>query len=313
MLGVACLLCLLFSNAGCSNDPEPADAPAANTSEVLVPGSDLMTSTADADIEVFFQSYYESELAESPERQTSLGLKTAESGQWNDRSDAGTAREVQRYRDYLAELQAFDRNALSAANQLSYDLLEFELIAELSDLAWYRHFYVVDQFKGQVTNRLSLLLNQHTLDNAQDAKHYIERIRGLGAVFNDTVTRLRDRAEFGVLTPSFAYPDMLNDIGGLDKGKPIQDTGEPHILLRDLTAKLEKTTLAESEQVELLAEAAARRTNGCVISKTQQVPLNSIPPPCSAVYINPSSRCVAHLKSIEPVQFPIASWTGRHS
>ena len=35
-------------------------------------------------------------------------------------------------------------------------LLEFELIAKLSDLAWYRHSYVVDQLNGQVTNRLSL-------------------------------------------------------------------------------------------------------------------------------------------------------------
>lgn len=254
-LSVACLLCALVLNVGCSNEPEPAVAPLANTVEVVVTDSSAKSSTADADIELFFQTYFDAELAESPEDQTSLGLKTADSGQWNDRSDTGTARAAQRYRRYLTTLQSFDRNALSAANQLSYDLLEFGLIAELNDLTWYRHFYVVDQFNGQVTNRLSLLLNQHTVDNAQDAKHYIERIRGLGDVFNDTVARLRDRAEFGVLTPSFAYPDMLNDIGGLDKGTPIQETGESHILLQDLAAKLEKTPLEEAEKIEFLAEA----------------------------------------------------------
>ncbi|MEP6391334.1 MAG: DUF885 domain-containing protein [Halioglobus sp.] len=259
LLGAITLLCLFLLSAGCSNDSESVDSSVTTSADTPVagPGKATSAANADADVELFFNAYFDSELAYSPEHQTSLGLKTAESGQWDDRSDAGREREVQRYRDYLSTLQAFDRNALSAANQLSYDLLEFELQAELSDLAWYQHFYVVDQFNGQVTNRLSLLLNDHTVDNAQDANYYIERIRGLGALFNDTVARLRDRAEFGVLTPSFAYPDMLTDIGGLDKGTPIAESGEPHILMLDLAAKLEKTGLSKLEQDELLAEAGS--------------------------------------------------------
>ena len=253
LLGELSLVCLLLLGVGCSNDPKPVDAAvnAGEDSQVARPGE--ATTTDDA--ELFFKTYFESELAHSPEYQTSLGLKTAESGQWDDRSDASTLREEQRYRDYLSTLQAFDRSALSVQNQLSYDLLEFELKAELSDLVWYQHFYVVDQFNGQVTNRLSLLLNDHAVDNAEDARYYIERVQGLGALFNDMVVRLRARAEFGVLTPSFAYPDMLNDIGGLDKGTPIQESGEPHILMQDLAAKLERTSLSKSEQDELLAEA----------------------------------------------------------
>ena len=41
----------------------------------------------------------------------------------------------------------------------------------------------------------------------------------------------------------------------MDKGTPIQETGEPHILLQDLAAKLEKTPLEEAEKIEFLAEA----------------------------------------------------------
>jgi len=254
LVGVVLVLALSLTNSGCSSEPEPASEPVVITTEALAGSVDAI-STADANIEEFFEAYFESELAQNPEYQTSLGLKTETAGQWNDRSDAGTAKEIERYKQYLDELRAFDRNTLSPPNQLSFDLLEFELVAQLSDLAWYRHFYVVDQFNGQVTNRLSLLLNEHRIDNAQDAKYYIERIRGLGALFNDTVNRLRDRAEFGVLTPSFAYPDMLNDIGGLASGSPIQDTTEPHILLADFTAKLNKTALSEAEQTQLISDA----------------------------------------------------------
>lgn len=252
-LRAVCLLALLVGT-GCSRDSEPLAIAPSISSPALNAESGVSTA---ADIEAFFEGYFAAELAESPETQTSLGLKTADSGRWDDRSDAATVRKVQRYRQYLATLRDYDRNTLSAANQLSYDLLLFELTSELNNLAWYRHFYVVDQFNGQVTDRLSLLLNQHSVDNAEDARYYIERIQGLGALFMDTVARLRDRAEFGVLTPSFAYPDMLKDIGGLVAGTPIQDPGEPHLLYRDLQAKLERTTLTEAEQARLLTAAAA--------------------------------------------------------
>lgn len=36
--------------------------------------------------------------------------------------------------------------------------------------AWYRHFYLVDQFKGQVTNRLAFLQNNHKIDTLSDAR-----------------------------------------------------------------------------------------------------------------------------------------------
>jgi len=48
---------------------------------------------------------------------------------------------------------------------------------------------------------------------------------------------------------------MLNDIGGLASGSPIQDTTEPHILLADFTAKLNKTALSEAEQTQLISDA----------------------------------------------------------
>ncbi len=255
IVNLACLMPLLLFAAGCSEKTEPEVASPATTPAAPLTATAAPSATLDADIESFFEMYFDAELAQSPERQTALGLKTADSGQWNDRSDAATAREVQRLGQYLAKLQAFDRNGLSAPNQLSYDLLEFELQAKLSDLTWYRHFYVVDQFNGQVTDRLSLLLNQHTVENAEDANHYIERIQGLGALFMETVVRLRDRASFGVLTPSFAYPDMLKDISGLGVGTPIQNAGEPHLLMRDLRAKLQQTNLTDAQQAELLAEA----------------------------------------------------------
>jgi uncharacterized protein (DUF885 family) len=255
LLKLTIVLSWLVLSTACSKSQQPVAPEAVSAPDLDTATTTVIASAADAGIELFFRTYFDTELAHSPEQQTHLGLKTADSGKWDDQSDAATERKVRRYQGYLETLQTFDRDALSPGNQLNYDLLKFALESNFSKLSWHRHFYVVDQFNGQITNKLSLLLNQHGIENAEDARHYVSRIEGLGALFQDAATRLRDRSGFGVMTPAFAFPDVLKDIGGLAAGTPIQDVGEPHLLLRDLESKLEKTTLPQEQRDLLLSEA----------------------------------------------------------
>jgi uncharacterized protein (DUF885 family) len=120
-----------------------------------------------------------------------------------------------------------------------------------------RHHYVVDQFRGQVTSKVSLLLNAHSIATIKDAEDYIARITGLQGVYAEATQQLVDRAEFGVVTPAFAYEDMINDISGLGKGAPIDESAQPHALLTDFTDKIATLNLSKSDQADLLARASA--------------------------------------------------------
>ncbi len=233
--------------------------PAAQRAGVMGKTSKTATSSQseDARIATFFQATYDREVAQDPETQTFLGLDTNDQDKWYDRSDAAAALDVEESKADLLRLTAFDRDALSNDNRLSFDLLKYQLEQSIRSASFRRHAYVVDQFKGQVTNKVSLLLNAHTIDTPKDAEDYIARIAGLENVYGEMTRQLADRASFGVLTPAFAYADMISDISGLGTGAPIDASSKQHALLSDFSSKIEKLDLTAKAKAALLSQASS--------------------------------------------------------
>ncbi|MGK0375313.1 MAG: hypothetical protein ACJA2E_001790 [Arenicella sp.] len=213
--------------------------------------------TTNVEISLFFKQWFDREVAQDPEYQSALGLKTEDQDKWFDRSDAASLANIEEAKEDLLHLRSFDRALLSNANSTSYELLEYQLQETIDAAPFLRHPYVVDQFRGQVTDRLSLLLNAHSITSLKDAEDYIARIKGLGGVYKEMTTQLVDRAVFGVLTPAFAYPDMIADISGLGSGMPIDDSGEPHILLNDFTKKIKALELDKQATADFIARTSA--------------------------------------------------------
>lgn len=229
-----------------------------STNETAMTEVDVATTVIDenARISEFFQVQFDREVAQSPEWQTILGLDTADQDKWSDISDAAAQADVDEAQADLQTLQAFDRDALSADNKLSADLLQYQLQDTINQAPFRRNDYVVDQFNGQVTDKVGLLINAHNIETLKDAEDYIARIEGLEGVYSTMTTQLIDRAEFGVITPAFAYSDMLNDIGGLGKGAPIQESDEVNTLLIDFTTKVENLDVSEEQKSQLIERAS---------------------------------------------------------
>ncbi|MFK8029398.1 MAG: DUF885 family protein [Gammaproteobacteria bacterium] len=249
------VLIIVFTGLLAACQPATQRPDLAKTSETDRASASTLKSE-DARISEFFQQLYDREVAQNPEAQTSLGLDTADQDKWYDRSDANAAKNLAETRADLTALMRFDQNALSEDKRLSRGLLKYQLEQGIANSRYRRQNYIVDQFRGQVSNKVSMLLNAHKIDSVKDANDYIARIAGLEGVYGEMTKQLVDRAAFGVLTPKFAYPDMINDISKLGTGAPI-DGGKDHILLSDFTGKVEKLNLSASVQQTLITRAAA--------------------------------------------------------
>ena len=232
--------------------------PAEPEGEVVKQSAEMttLTETEDAKITAFFQELYDREVAQDPETQTYLGLDTDDQDKWFDNSDVAAAADIEESKSDLERLLAFNRDALNEDNRTSADLLKYQLEENIAAARFRRHAYVVDQFRGQVTDKVSLLLNAHNIDTVKDAEDYIARIAGLEAVYKEMTAQLVDRASFGVLTPAFAYADMISDIGGLGTGAPIDESSKQHALLTDFSNKIEKLDLDDTAKADLLARAS---------------------------------------------------------
>ena len=216
-----------------------------------------LSETEDTRIADFFQQVYDREVAQDPEEQTYLGLDTDDQDKWFDRSDQAAAADIEESKSDLARLNSFNRHMLNDGNRTSYDLLKYQLEQAIGAARFRRHAYVVDQFRGQVTDKVSLLLNAHKIDTLKDAEDYIARIEGLESVYGVMTSQLIDRAEFGVITPAFAYEDMISDISGLGSGAPIDTSVEDHALMGDFKDKINQLELDDDSKTDLVARATA--------------------------------------------------------
>ena len=209
------------------------------------------------DINAFFDEVFERDLALRPEMQSMLGRRTDQLGKWDDYSDAFAAERTEQAKSDLEKLSStFDYNALTASQQLSYDLFELNAKRRIANQKFRRHHYIVDQFNGQLSGLITVLKNNHPIRDEQDALDYLSRIRGLGEVLTEYTRQLEDRASFGVIAPAFSFGDVINDARAISSGAPIEDSPTDNAVFVDFRGKLEALQLGADRQDELLLEAA---------------------------------------------------------
>lgn len=219
------------------------------------------SGSQDERLNTFLDAVFERRVDDRPEFQSRLGRKTDKLGEWNDRSDAFAAAQIEQDKADLARLRTdFDYESLSDQGKLSYDLFVFDVERRIRNHAFIRHSYVADQFRGQFTSLLTVLQNNHPVASVQDAEDYLSRVEGLEAVLIAMVERLQDRAKFGVIPPAFAFPAMITDANRINSGRPIEESPEENPLYADFKTKLaalalDEAALEEGQAAKLMARA----------------------------------------------------------
>jgi uncharacterized protein (DUF885 family) len=238
---------LLFSCLfiGCAPNEQPKV-----TSETVVSEDERLNS--------FFEDTFNQGVAERPEFQTYLGIKTADYGKWNDHSDNYyLTTYLDLYKKELATLKTdFNYESLNDNSKLSYDLFVFNAEREINNTVWYRHHYVVDQFNGQITDKIAFLQNNHKVDTIEDAQAYIQRLIGIETMLLEYSKQLADRADFGVITPAFSFPDMIKDISSLTTGSLTVGDDKLNALFSDFSTKVDALDIAIMEKNTLKADAS---------------------------------------------------------
>jgi uncharacterized protein (DUF885 family) len=214
---------------------------AADTSE------NAKVDAEDTRLNLFLDTLFDRDITNSPNRQTSLGLKTIRQGEWTDISDIYAKSRIAEKVQDLATLEAdYNYVKLSPKGQLSYDIFRFDTEQAIENAEFMRHFYVVDQFQGQFTWPLSLLQNNHKIDTKQDALDYISRVKGIEAMMKEMVKQSQDREAFGVVAPKFAFPAMMVDIKNIIDQSP---------LTADISNKISVLNILDSAKASLLKQA----------------------------------------------------------
>ncbi len=170
----------------------------------------------------FLEASYELLLLRAPEFLTSLGV-SADYGLRNDRLNdlsPGYLEQTQALEvEILDQLRSFDRETLTAAEEVSYDVYEWYLDQQVRGHRFAYHDYPVHHFVNSYNFNLILFLSEeHPLENADDAEDYITRL----SLIDDQVTQLLERLEIsegmGIYPPAvivaWTSSTLQNDLGG---------------------------------------------------------------------------------------------------
>jgi uncharacterized protein (DUF885 family) len=103
----------------------------------------------------------------------------------------------------LAELARFDRAALSDADRLSADLMQWQLQIIVDGERYDDYAFPFEQFSGANVNLVSTLTISHPLQNESDAENYLERLQQVSRRMDEALAEARRIAAKDLIPPRF--------------------------------------------------------------------------------------------------------------
>ena len=215
------------------------------------------TAMAEADANVtatfyeFLEERFEAELQRSPIALMQEGRRER-LDEWDDFSDQSTFEQRDISTAELAEMRArFPFDQLTRPAQISYRIFEYQAETRIANAAYYRHGYPVSQMFLFPLGVNSMLGRLHPVTTNEEAEAYVTRLEGLEGLFGQIAWNITDRTEFGVIPPSFLYPQVIEGLEGM-LAVSTEETVEQHPLYMAFVGKLDAAEFGDEDKAQLL-------------------------------------------------------------
>lgn len=205
-------------------------------------------------------------LLENPQTLTSLGLIDGtwfdfHSGKLDEYSLAKREHDYKVLHGYIAQIKEWNRNDLTPQEQISYDITTefFNHNLQYEKFPWLGaggDLYPTNQFMGAQTGYPDFMQFQHVVRNAKTARHYVDRLNGIGERIDQVNADIQRQAGLGVIPPDFSVDKTIEELNSFLAPKP-----EDHSLVTSFVEKLNKLDdldAGEKDQLKNAAVAAVR-------------------------------------------------------
>ena len=129
------------------------------------------------------------------------------------------ARQLEANRGFIARLHAVDRNALSAQEQVSYDLFDF-MVGQRVTFARYNEWRLPFNSDSGFYSDLVILNQSQPLRTTRDYENYIARLNDYPRYFNEQIANLRQGIHDGFTLPAEIGDGVARVIDGMRYARP---------------------------------------------------------------------------------------------
>lgn len=195
---------------------------------------------------------------EDPELLTSLRLLeplgiNGHNARLTDVSIAHLEAEADRWKGDLETLHRYDREGLSKADQLAYDVMNWYISDQVEGRRWQYHDFPVNPLFGVQSELPTMMVTQQRVTTVHEAEQYLDRLSAFDVKFTQVLDGLRLREQHGIVPQHFAVVKVLEQMRGFVKPQPDQN-----LLYTGLAEKLAASEIAQDEQQRLLGVARER-------------------------------------------------------
>lgn len=215
--------------------------------------SDLIKSHS-LDLNNWFETRYQDQLARSPMDQTYLGEKTNRD-KLDDVSQLSLDESAALQSAWLADMRRdFDIDRLDPQTALSYRLYEFAAEDALRNHKFEKNEYVFQHMNGPHTNVPAFMINYQSVDSVEDAQNYISRLGAIKTFLEQNSERAETQAQRGVLLPKFVYAKISSSARNVITGEPFSK-GKDSPLYADIKSKFGKLNIDKGQKDDLIEQA----------------------------------------------------------
>jgi len=169
----------------------------------------------------------------------------------DDFSVAFRQREARWVERQLRILQSYNRDAMSEAGRLSYDILAWFLADSLDGDRFAFHYYPVNQMSGVQITLPDFMITTHRVDSLRGARQYVSRVSKFGKAFDQVLESVELQKQKGIVPPRFIIRYVLEGMTRFIAMEPSKN-----VLFTHLESKLrELSNLQPRDRQEVLAAA----------------------------------------------------------
>ena len=227
----------------------------AETPSIMEAAKEMQQANPNVKLNAWFEDKFMERARRYPQRLAGLGIKER-MDEWNNPSRAFALEELDRISQDMKELEAsFNPDDLDETSQLSYRLFMENSQKTLDGAKWWYHDYSFTQMFGPHSSVPTFLVNQHNIDNVEDAKNYVKRLEGVEAYLSEIIKNSRMSAEKGIMPPKFVYDHVIATAQNIVSGAPFDDSDDLNLMLENFKTKVEKLDLSDEEKKGLYEDA----------------------------------------------------------
>ena len=205
----------------------------------------------------FFESVFQDSVLDSPEFQASLGYKS-NYDKWDDITWQASRQRAYRAKDYLDYLEKnIDFDKLDENTKISYRLMVKRLQRTIDNDNFIFHNYLITHRGGKHSRIPSFLINYHRIDEEQDVKDYISRLRNVEPLMDDLILQLKLRQDVKKIAPAFVFPQAIKTSENIISGYPFEETKKQNVIYEDFMKKLNALEMSDALKLRYQSEMEA--------------------------------------------------------